>query len=118
MSTPPSDRRGEPRRSAGVVVEIEVEGTFVTCGVSRDASAAGLRLMTRKAVEPGAKVQLRLWFGKQDTPFSTSASVVRCEKIAARQAELWSYEVAVALDDRPPDFDAVLETLEKHPHGR
>jgi PilZ domain len=118
MSSHPSDRRGEPRRSAGVVVEIKLDGTFVTCGVSRDASAAGLLLMTQKDLEPGAKVEVRLWFGKQETPFSTSASVVRCERIAPQKAELWSYEVAVALDDRPPGFDAILETLEKHPHGR
>ena len=74
--------------------------------------------MTPKPLEPGAKVQLRLWFGEQDPPFSTSAMVVRCEKIAARKAEIWSYESAVTLDNRPPDFDRVLETLEKNPHGQ
>jgi hypothetical protein len=100
------------------VAEVELEQDYVTCGVSRDASPAGLLLMTQKALEPGAKVKLRLWFGTSESPFSTNASVVRCEKIEARKAELWSYEVAVALDEPPPNFDAILEALEKYPHGQ
>src|SRR5689334_20980000 len=103
MSTPPSDRRGETRRSASVIAEVELDGAVITCGVSRDATTAGLLLMTLKPLEAGAKVTLRLWFGEQDPPFSTGASVVRCEKIAARKVEVWSYEIAVTLDNRPPD---------------
>ena len=101
-----------------MVAEVELDGAIITCAVSRDASPTGLLLMTRKALEVGAKVKLRLWFGEADPPFVTNASVIRCEKIEARKAEVWSHEIAVTLDDRPPDFDKVLETLEKNPHGQ
>ena len=33
------DRRGETRRSASVVAEVELDGGIVTCAVSRDAKA-------------------------------------------------------------------------------
>ena len=115
MSTPPSDRRVAPRTSATIVAEVTLDGVIITCAVSRDASSAGLLLMTEKAVEPGSKVHLRLWVGDdKGSPVSIGASVVRCEKIAPRRAEVWSYEVALALDDRPPDFDRILNALAKH----
>ena len=114
MSSPPPDRRVVPRTSATIVAEVELDGKIITCAVSRDASAAGLLLMTEKAVEPGSKVRLRLWTGDQEAPVSIGASVVRCEKIAPRRAEVWSYEVALALDERPADFDRILNALAKH----
>ena len=100
------------------MAEVELDGAIITCAVSRDASPTGLLFMTRKALEPGAKVKLRLWFGEADPPFVTSASVVRCEKIAPKKAEVWSFEIAMTLDDRPPNFDRILDALAKHPHGQ
>jgi hypothetical protein len=114
MGSPPSERRVVPRTSATIVAEVELDGVIVTCAVSRDASSAGLLLMTEKAVEPGTKVLLRLWVGAQDTPVSIGASVVRCEKIPLRRSQVWSYEVGLALDDRPPDFDRILDAMAKH----
>lgn len=115
MGSPPSDRRVVPRTSATIVAEVTLDGVIVTCAVSRDASASGLLLMTENAVEPGTKVHLRLWVGDdKGSPVSVGASVVRCEKIAPRRAEVWSYEVALALDERPADFDRILNALAKH----
>lgn len=113
MSSPPSERRVVPRTSATIVAEVEVDGVMITCAVSRDASSAGLLLMTENAVEPGIKVRLRLWVAGQETPVSIGASVVRCEKIALRRSVVWSYEIALALDNRPPDFDRILDALAK-----
>ncbi len=107
------ERRVEPRKPAHLVAEIEVAGTRIGCGVSRDASASALLLLARTDLTPGSKVVLRLWVPGEKEPRTLGAAVVRREKIPPGDSHLWAYKVAVVLDHPPADLDRILEELIK-----
>ena len=105
------ERRVAPRREAYVVAEIEIDGAVVDCGVSRDASAKGLLLLSRGVIVPGSAITLHLYMPGKDDRRTLSASVVRCEKIPPKERELWSHRIAVSILDPPDDFQSLIEML-------
>jgi hypothetical protein len=108
----PPNRRGTERRVVHFVAEIEVGGAIVGCGVSRDASARGLLLLTHVDLAPGAQIVLRLLVPGEKSPRLLPASVVRHEKIAPGEA-VWAHKLAVALIDPPTDLEDIVERLTK-----
>jgi len=106
-----NERRVAPRRKAYVVAEIEIDGAVVDCGVSRDASAKGLLLLSRGVIVPGSRITLRLFMPGKDDRRTLSALVVRCEKIPPKERELWSHRIAVSIVDPPGDFQNLVEML-------
>jgi hypothetical protein len=107
------DRRLVPRKPAHLVAEIELDGTTLGCGVSRDASATGLLLLTHTDVPPGTKVVLKLWVPNEPAPRMLRALVVRRERLLSDQSPIWSHQVAVSLDEPPPDLERIADALAK-----
>src|SRR3954468_3983593 len=107
----PAERRTTERKVVHIVAEIEVDGAIVGCGVSRDASARGLLLLTHVELAPGSKITLRLLVPGESGPRLLPASIVRCEKIAPGDA-VWAHKLAIALDDPPPsDLEEIVDSL-------
>jgi PilZ domain len=111
MDIPP-DRRVTERKVVHFVAEIEVEGAIIGCGVSRDASARGLLLLTHVDLAPGTQITLRLLVPGEDSPRLLSASIVRRERIAPGEA-VWAHKLAVALADPPQDLEQIVDRLTK-----
>jgi hypothetical protein len=105
------ERRVSPRRKACAVTEIEIDGAVVHCSVSLDASVKGLLLLTRIVIAPGSRIKLRLYVPGRDDRRTLSGLVVRCERIPAKERELWSHRIAVSILDPPEDFESLVEML-------
>ncbi len=75
------DKRLVPREPVHLVTEIELDGRQIGCGVSRDASGAGLLLLTHLNLPQGSELALRLYVPPEVDARLLSASVVRCERI-------------------------------------
>jgi len=93
------------------VAEIAHEGTYVGCGISRDASPAGLLLFTHVALAPSSAVQVRLRVPGEPSPRILGASVVRREKLPPGRSPIWTHMVAISFDQPPDDLEQVLDEL-------
>jgi len=105
------ERRGGTRKPAHFVAEIELDGTPTGCAVSRDASTAGLLLLTQVPLPTGKDIVLRLWIASGHEPRNIAASVVRCERLPLGQSGIWTHKVAVSLHEQPADFAELIEML-------
>jgi hypothetical protein len=111
MSQTPSDRRGGTRKPAHFVAELELDGAPIGCAVSRDASTAGLLLLTQCSLGTGKQILVRLWITAGREPRHIEASVVRCERLPLGQSGIWTHKVAVSLRDQPSDFGELIDLL-------
>jgi hypothetical protein len=109
--TTQSERRVAPRSAVHFVAEIALEGTYVGCGISRDASQAGLLLLTHVGLAPSSAVQLRLRVPGEETPRILRASVVRREKLPPGRSPIWTHMVAISFDQPPDDLEQILDEL-------
>ncbi|HET7541363.1 MAG TPA: PilZ domain-containing protein [Polyangiaceae bacterium] len=109
------DKRLVPREQVHLVTEIDLEGQQTGCGVSHDASGAGLLLLTHLHPEPGSELTLRLYIPGEAEARRLSASVVRCEPIPAAEAIVWTYRVAVSFRNPPSDLQQLVRALTKRP---
>jgi hypothetical protein len=109
------DKRLVPREPVHLVTEIELEGRQIGCGVSRDASGAGLLLLTQLQLAPGSEVALKLYVPAEADARLLRASVVRCERIPAGESVVWDYRVAVSFYDPPADLQQLVHSLTKPP---
>ena len=107
------DKRLVPREPVHLVAEIELEGRQIGCGVSRDASGAGLLLLTQLNLAQGSEIALRLYLPPEADPRLLMASVVRCERIPAVEGIVWDYRVAVSFHDPPADLQQLVHSLNK-----
>jgi hypothetical protein len=108
------DKRLVPREPVHLVAEIEVDGSRVGCGVSRDASGAGLLLLTHLNLAQGSEVALKLYVPPEADARLLRASVVRSERIPVAEGVVWDYRVAVAFHDPPADLQQLVHGLIKH----
>jgi PilZ domain len=99
------------------VAEIALEGSYVGCGISRDASTAGLLLLTHVDLAPGSAVLVRLRVPGEDSPRILGASVVRREKLPPGQSPIWTHTVAISFDQPPDDLEQILGDLTVQHHG-
>jgi len=116
--TTSSERRIAARKAAHFVAEIETNGTRLGCGVSSDASASGLLLLTRTDLAQGTRVVLHLWVPGESAPRALDGSVVRRETISPGERMIWSYRIAVSLDTPPVDLEGLIDTLARPAEGR
>jgi len=107
------DKRLLPREPVHLVTEIELDGRQVGCGVSRDASGAGLLLLTHLNLAPGSEIALRLYVPPEAEARLLQASVVRSERIPTAEGIVWDYRVAVSFRDPPADLQRLVHALTK-----
>ena len=107
------DKRLVPREPVHLVTEIELDGKQIGCAVSRDASGAGLLLLTHLKLAQGREIKLRLYVPTESDARLLSASVVRCERISPVEGLVWDYRVAVAFNDPPADLQQLVHNLTK-----
>jgi hypothetical protein len=107
------DKRLVPRDPVHLVTEIELDGRQVGCGVSRDASGAGLLLLTHLNLALGSEIALRLYVPPEADARLLKASVVRSERIPPVEGVVWDYRVAVAFHDPPADLQQLVHSLTK-----
>lgn len=107
------DKRVAPREPVHFVAEIELQGQRIGCGISRDASGAGLLLLTDVEPPVGSSLVLILYIPHEEEPRVLDAAVVRCEKIPATEGVVWPYRVGVRLENPPPDLQQIVERLTK-----
>lgn len=107
------DQRLAPRELVHLVTEIELAGKQTGCGVSHDASGAGLLLLTHLNLALGTELGLKLYIPGEGEARRLGASVVRCERIPASEGMVWHYRVAVALRDPPADLQQLVHALTK-----
>ncbi len=105
------DRRSAPRELAHFVAEIEVNGEKVGCGVSWDASGAGLLLKTHLGLEPQTEIVLRLFVPREPEPRRLQATVIRCEALPPSEHPIWNHRVALSLQDPSPELQALVQSL-------
>ena len=107
------DKRLLPREAVHLVVEIELDDQQIGCGVSRDASGAGLLLLTHLNLAQGSEIALRIYLPPEADPRRLKSSVVRCERIPATEGVVWDYRIAVAFHDPPADLQQLVRSLTK-----
>lgn len=112
------DRRSTPRELAHFVAEIEVNGETVGCGVSWDASGAGLRLKTHLSLEPNTKIVLKLFVPREKDPRRLRATVLRCEPLPPPEHSIWNHRIAIALHDPSPELQRLVQDLAKRGDDR
>ncbi len=107
------DKRLVPREPVHLVTEIELDGGQIGCGVSRDASGAGLLLLTHLNLAQGREIALRLYVPGEEDARRLRASVVRSERIPAAEGVVWDYRVAVSFHEPPADLQQLVHSLTK-----
>ena len=114
-TVPCENRMGQERRAATrqrVFIPIRMDGRRdaqvgkVTSGVTRDVSASGLRIRTRRQFTVGATVTIVVQSDPNGQARMLPGTVVRTTPNAADPGGLWPYEVAVALDAPEPALQA------------
>ncbi len=110
---PPSERRIAVRHVAHFVAEIEIEGHSTGCSITRDASTVGFSLLTRKRMEVGQRLVLRMYVPEEPDPRVLNATVVRCDGLPVGQRDFWTHAVAVTIHAPPPDLDGLILRLSK-----
>jgi hypothetical protein len=116
--TTPSDRRLAARKTAHFVAEIESNGSRIGCGVSRDASASGLLILSRADLAPGTRVVVRLWVPGEEEPRALDGAVVRRETMRPGESSIWKHRIAVSLDKPPSDLEKMIEEMAKPGEGQ
>ena len=107
------DKRLVPRDPVHLVTEIELDGRQIGCGVSRDASGAGLLLLTHLNLAQGSEIALRLYVPPEADARLLKASVVRSERSPLVEGVVWDYRVAVSFHEPPADLQQLVRSLTK-----
>ncbi len=93
------ERRGSVRYSVYFAGELETGEGKSSIAITRDVSANGLLLLSRRVLQVGDTVSLQvLWDGEQVT---LRGKVVRQAPLAPGESDLWRTKVALALSDDP-----------------
>lgn len=106
-----SDRRSSPRELAHFVAEIEENGKTVGCGVSWDASGAGLLLKTHLSIEPNTEIVLKLFVPREQEARRLRATILRCEPLPPQEHPIWNHRVAISLLDPSPELQGIIRSL-------
>jgi hypothetical protein len=116
--TTSSERRLAARKAAHFVAEIESNGARIGCGVSRDASASGLLILSRADISPGTRVVVRLWVPGEEQPRALDGAVVRRETMRPGESSIWKHRIAVSLDKPPADLERMIDEMAKPGEGQ
>lgn len=106
----PSDRRRAPRLNAFLAAELKTPEGKSRSGISRDLSDRGLLLLTNARLEPGDRVELRIFHpGSDEDSTTVHGRVVRQDALDEYEATIWRLKVAVALDESIADIVQAAE---------
>lgn len=104
MVVPPKlterERRLAARETKHIAVEIAIGGQR-HLAVMQDASSAGLRCLSRRALEVGSTVDIEVVIPGEEG-LTLTATIVRCE--AAPDAEPWLFLLAMKLQEPSPNL--------------
>ncbi len=104
------ERRSAERRKVFLAAEIETPEGRVRSSVARDASASGLLLLTRGAIEVGAELRLHVLRLDPDAEkITVTGRVVRCDPLDDDEALLWTRKLGIHLADPPPELFVEIE---------
>src|SRR5262245_83925 len=91
------DRRASPRRTAHVAAEIETSAGKSSIAITRDVSANGLLVFSRRELAIGETIKIRLMKGRD--MLEVAAKVVRQEELTPDESTLWRTKVGVLVED-------------------
>jgi hypothetical protein len=99
------NRRVADRHAVYMGAEITTPEGKVRSAITQDASATGLKLLTRAKLEIGAKLSIRVFVpGQDDKSEVVEGHVVRREPLDVNESTLWREKVAVHFDHELPEW--------------
>jgi len=104
------ERRTSPRQAASIAGEIETAAGKASIAITRDISAAGLLVFSRREHQIGDAIKIRLLRG--DVLHELAARVVRQELLAPDESTLWRTKVGVVVDDADA-FAKIIAELDR-----
>ncbi|MCH9682802.1 MAG: PilZ domain-containing protein [Deltaproteobacteria bacterium] len=114
-----AERRTYPRYSVRFPVHLDGGQLGTAVGVSKDASADGIRLQANADLRLGAPVRLRFRVAPHEAMQDVDGTVVRVEPSRERRGE-WPYQLAVQFDDLEKNLEQRLqiELAQRRPTAR
>jgi PilZ domain len=106
------ERRASPRQTAYIAAEIETSAGKASIAITRDVSARGLLVFSRRELAVGEAVKIRLVRG--DEEHLVSAKVIRQEVLSPGESTLWRTKVGIRVDDADV-LAKLLATIEQEP---
>jgi len=103
------ERRTSPRHEASIAGEIELATGKSSIAITRDVSAVGLLVFSRREHAIGDAIKIRLLRG--ETLREIAARVVRQERLTPHESTLWRTKVGVVVDD-PDAFAKIIAELD------
>jgi hypothetical protein len=104
------ERRTSPRHTAFIAGEIETTAGKSSITITRDVSAAGLLVFSRREHQVGDAIKIRLLRG--EVMHEVAAKVVRQERLAPDESTLWRTKVGVVVDDADA-FAKIIAELDR-----
>ncbi|MCA9654569.1 MAG: PilZ domain-containing protein [Myxococcales bacterium] len=110
-----AERRTHRRYDVWFPVQVDAGQLGTAVGISKDASAKGLRLDANADVIIGAPVRLRFRVSPHERPQDVDGTIVRVHRNRLEDSD-WPYQLAVEFDDPEPTLDHRLATEASHQH--
>jgi hypothetical protein len=116
--TPSDERRRHRRVPAFCAVELSSADKPKRCGVTRDASGRGLRVVTPSRFEVGDALSVAVYVDGEEMRLTGRA--VRVEENGWETDEPWRYRLSIALDEEIPGgaLSAAEASAARRPAGR
>lgn len=99
-----AERRTHDRYRVWFPVQVDAGQLGTAVGISKDASAKGLRLDTNADMILGAPVRVRFRVSARDAVQDVDATVVRVRRNRIDDSD-WPYQLALEFDDPDPSLD-------------
>lgn len=114
------ERRIYRRYDVWFPVQVDAGQLGNAVGISKDASAMGLRLDVNAELELGAPVRVRFRVSAHESAQDVDGTVVRAQPNGPEDASDWPYQLTVEFDDPQPSLDQRLhsELLHQRPGAR
>lgn len=103
------ERRTHSRYDVWFPVQVDAGQLGTAVGISKDASAKGLRLDANADMILGAPVRVRFRVSPHERPQDIDGTVVRVHRNRLEDSD-WPYQLAVQFDDPEPSLDMRLRT--------
>lgn len=100
------ERRRTVRHVACFPVHLDVDEQSPALSVVRDMSVTGAKIYSRKRVDVGAPIHLKLYILGPEDARDVSGHVVRC--VRRKQASTWPFEIAVEFDEPLVGFEVEI----------
>lgn len=114
------ERRTHRRYDVWFPVQVDAGQLGNAVGISKDASATGLRLDVNAELVIGAPVRVRFRVSAHESAQDVDGTIVRAQRNGPEEDSDWPYQLAVEFDDPQPSLDQRLhsELLHQRPGAR